>query len=48
MNKSQVLAAVAVAYLMCAAAAVWEFGSYGLAGAGVVALVALTFVKTEE
>lgn len=48
MKKSQALAALAVAYLFLTAAAVWEFGSYGLAGAGFAAMVALAFMKTEE
>lgn len=45
MKRLEALLATATAFLMVTAGAVWQFGPYGLLGAGAVALVVLTFVN---
>lgn len=48
MNRVEVVWAMFLAYLMLTASAVWLFGPYGLAGAGFVAILILSFVNVRE
>lgn len=48
MKRAEALWAVIASYLMVTASAVWMFGPYGLAGAGTLALLVLSFVNVRE
>jgi hypothetical protein len=48
MKRHEALLALAIAYAMLSAAAVWQFGQYGLAGAGLVLFVMVSVLNMKE